>query len=163
LLRENRSLFSTTTTLAPSSWASIAVRKPHGPPPMISTYTRKKKMTSVVVRVTHPPESWWKTWASRQQHLDVNKAAAAAVQSPLIRLAWLRKIAQAIDSGKGYKLHNCNSMCVCVCVCKNRKSRAGVTPFESSEKPPNCWRHSGESRQKNQSGTERGCLAKQRK
>jgi hypothetical protein len=149
--------------LAPSSWASIAVRKPHGPPPMISTYTRKKKMTSVVVRVTHPPESWWKTWASRQQHLDVNKAAAAAVQSPLIRLAWLRKIAQAIDSGKGYKLHNCNSMCVCVCVCKNRKSRAGVTPFESSEKPPNCWRHSGESRQKNQSGTERGCLAKQRK
>ena len=37
LLREKRSRFSTTTTLAPSSCASMAVRRPHGPAPMIST------------------------------------------------------------------------------------------------------------------------------
>lgn len=37
LLRDMRSLFSKTTTLAPSSWHSMAVRSPQGPPPMTST------------------------------------------------------------------------------------------------------------------------------
>jgi hypothetical protein len=36
-LRDNLSRFSITTTLAPNSWASMAVRRPHGPAPMMST------------------------------------------------------------------------------------------------------------------------------
>lgn len=37
LFLDIRSLFSTTTTLAPNNWASIAERSPQGPPPIINT------------------------------------------------------------------------------------------------------------------------------
>lgn len=37
LFLERRSLFSTTTTLAPKSWASMAARNPQGPAPIIKT------------------------------------------------------------------------------------------------------------------------------
>lgn len=41
LFREIRSRFSTITTFAPNNCASIAVRRPHGPAPIIRTYSQQ--------------------------------------------------------------------------------------------------------------------------
>lgn len=43
LFLEKASLFSTSTTLAPSRASSMAVRRPHGPAPMIRHCQQEKK------------------------------------------------------------------------------------------------------------------------
>lgn len=52
-----RSRFSTTTTLAPSNWASIAARKPHGPAPIIKTY---KKYIYIIIHSRRSTQCFYK-------------------------------------------------------------------------------------------------------
>ena len=47
LLREKLSRFSSSTTLQPRKAASMAVRRPHGPPPITRTYRRNIKVTFI--------------------------------------------------------------------------------------------------------------------
>lgn len=59
LFLDMRSRFSTTTTLAPNSWASMAERRPHGPPPMINTceiyFMESSKLHEVILE-----DCWFK-------------------------------------------------------------------------------------------------------
>lgn len=47
LFLDIRSRFSTTTTFAPNNCASIAERRPHGPPPMINTWNQSQSVLEI--------------------------------------------------------------------------------------------------------------------